>query len=85
MRDGSGPIDDELAEERLAELTEVGPALEEEGAESLVPGREDTSAQIAGHNPNFDVARSEAVVEGQVDETRYEIRQDVKVDEGTGA
>jgi N utilization substance protein A len=85
MRDGSGAIADELAEERLAELTETGPLLDEEGAESLVPGREDTSTQLAAHNPNFDVARSEAVVEGQADEARDEIRQDAKVDEGTGA
>ncbi len=41
--DGSGLISDEVAEERIAELTETGPALDEEGAESVVPGREDTS------------------------------------------
>src|SRR5579875_3868611 len=32
--DGSGLINDEVAEERLAEITEVGPDLDEEGAES---------------------------------------------------
>jgi N utilization substance protein A len=85
LRDGSGRINDELAEERLAELTETGPLLDEEGAESLVPGREDTSAQIAAHNPNFDIARSETVLEGQEDEPRDEIKQDAKVDEGSGA
>ena len=85
LRDGSGRINDEVAEERLAELTDTGPLLGEEGAESLVPGREDTSAQLAEHNPNFDVARSETVLEGQQDEARDEIKQDVKVDEGSGA
>ena len=85
LRDGSGRIDDELAEERLAELTETGDALDDEGAESLVPGRDDTSEQIARHNPNFDIARSETVLEGESDEARDEIKQDAKVDEGKGA
>ena len=83
-RDGSGRIVDELAEERLAELTETGPLLDEEGAESLVPGREDTGAVLAEHHPNTAIARAETVVEGNMDEPRDERREDVKVDEGAG-
>jgi N utilization substance protein A len=83
-RDGSGRITDEVAEERLAEVTEVGPLLDEEGAEALVPGREDTSAVLAEHHPNTEIARAEAVVEGNLDEPRDERREDVKVDEGAG-
>jgi N utilization substance protein A len=83
-RDGSGRIRDELAEERLAEVTETGPLLDEEGAESLVPGRFDTGAVLAAHHPNTEIARAEAVVEGNLDESRDERREDVKVDEGAG-
>src|SRR5579871_2272498 len=36
-RDGSGRVVDDVAEERLAEFTEVGRDLEDEGAESEVP------------------------------------------------
>ena len=84
-RDGSGRVVDEVAEERLAEITEVGPMLDGEGAESLDPGRDDTSAVLAEHHPNTEIARSEAVIEGNLDETRDEIRVDSKVDEGTGS
>jgi N utilization substance protein A len=83
-RDGSGRITDEVAEERLAEVTEVGPLLDEEGAESLTAGRDDTSAVLAEHHPNTEIARAEAVVEGNLDEPRDERREDVKVDEGAG-
>jgi transcription termination/antitermination protein NusA len=83
--DGSGRVADEVAEERIAEITEVGPALETEGAESLVPGREDTSAVLAEHEMNPEVARDEAVVEGNVEEVREEEVGEKKVDEGTGA
>jgi N utilization substance protein A len=74
-----------VAEERLAELTETGPMLDEEGAKPVAPGREDTSRRLAEHNPNFDVARSEAVVEGNVEEVKEEEIGERKVDEGTGA
>ena len=82
--DGSGRITDEVAEERLAEVTEVGPSLDEEGAKSLTPGRDDTSAVLAEHHPNTEIARAEAVIEGNLDEPRDERREDVKVDEGAG-
>jgi transcription termination/antitermination protein NusA len=82
--DGSGLISDELAEERLAEVTETGEALEDEGAESLDPGREDTSEVLAEHHPHAD---SDAVGEGNLDEPRNEAVENEedghkKVDEG---
>ncbi len=83
--DGTGPISDELAAERIEELTESGPALDTEGAKSLVPGRQDTSAILAGHETNPEVARDEAVVEGNAEEVREEALGEKKVDEGTGA
>jgi transcription termination/antitermination protein NusA len=81
--DGSGRITDDVAEERLAEVTEVGPDLDEEGAESVDPGEEDTSAILAAHEPNPEQARDEAVVEGNIEEVKEEELEDKKVDEGT--
>ncbi len=81
-RDGSGRITDDTAEERLAEVTETGPMLDGDGAEAMTPGRDDTSAVLREHHPNMEIARSEAVVEGNLDETRDERREDSKVDEG---
>jgi transcription termination/antitermination protein NusA len=82
--DGSGLINDEVAEERLAEVTEVGPALDEEGAESLVPGREDVSERLAENETDPEVALDEAVVEGNVEEVQEEELGEKNVDEGTG-
>ncbi len=79
--DGSGLINDEVAEERLAEVTEVGPALDEEGAESLVPGREDVSERLAENEINPELAGDDAVVEGNVEEVREEELGEKKVDE----
>jgi N utilization substance protein A len=84
-RDGTGRITDEVAEERLAEVTEVGPYVDDRGAEAVVPGREDTSAVLAEHETNPEVARDEAVVEGNIEETRQDRFDEKKVDEGTGA
>jgi len=85
-RDGTGVINDEVAEERLSEITEVGPFVGDRGAEPVVPGRDDTSAVLAEHETNPEVARDEAVVEGNVEETRTDrFNDDKKVDEGTGA
>ncbi len=84
-RDGSGRIADDTAEERLAEITETGPMLDGEGADVYTPGRDDTSATLAEHHPNTVIARSEAVIEGNVDEARDERKVDAKVDEGTGS
>jgi N utilization substance protein A len=70
--DGSGLINDEVAEEELAEITEVGPDLDEEGAESVVPGREDTSETLAEHRLKPEVADDDAVDEGNVEEVKDE-------------
>jgi N utilization substance protein A len=70
--DGSGLISDDVAEERIAELTETGPALDEEGAESVVPGREDTSEVLAEHEAVADADDNDAVNEGNVEEVRDE-------------
>ena len=82
--DGSGSIVDEVAEERMAELTEVGPGLDEEGAESLVPGREDVSERLVENETDPEAADDEAVVEGNVEEVREEALGEKKVDEETG-
>lgn len=87
-RDGSGRIVDDVAEERIAEFTEVGPDLDEEGAESFAPGNEDTSETLRRHHPNTDKARSDAIVEGNLEpgeEPRDEERGESKADEGPGA
>ena len=81
-QDGSGLISDDIARERMEELTESGPDVGEIGAISETPGREDTSEVLARHNPNYDLARSEAVDDGNVEEASHETRQDAKVDEG---
>ena len=80
--DGSGRVTDDTAQERLAEVTETGPMLDGDGAESLTPGRDDTSAVLREHHPNTEIARSETVIEGNLDETRDERKEDAKVDEG---
>ncbi len=76
-RDGSGLISDDLAEERLAEITEVGPDLDEQGALSIEPGREDVSERLAQNFPNHDaIPRSTAVNEGNVEEIKDEANSD---------
>jgi transcription termination/antitermination protein NusA len=74
--DGSGRIVDELAEERLAEVTETGPELETEGGESLVPGRDDVSERIAEEKPHnlahTELTDEDAVVEGNTEEIKDE-------------
>ncbi len=82
-RDGTGRIVDELAEEELAEFTEVGPAAADRGGRSVAPSLDDTSSTLRRHHPNTAIARSEDVVEGNLDEPRDEERGERKVDEGT--
>ena len=65
----------------MEELTESGPDLDGIGAESETPGREDTSEILARHNPDYDLARSETVDDGNVEQNN-DTRQDAKVDEG---
>jgi N utilization substance protein A len=72
--DGSGFISDEVAEERIAEVTETGPALEDEGASTVVPGREDTSQELAAHHAG---AESTQADEGGRQET-----EEAEKDEG---
>jgi hypothetical protein len=84
-RDGSGLIVDEIAEEKVAKFTEVGPLSADIGAKSLTPGRDNTSSILRRHHPNTGVARAEDVVDGNLDEPREESRMERKVDEGTAA
>ena len=67
---------------RLEELTESGPDLDDIGGISEAPGREDTSETLASHVPNYEIARSETVDDGNVEEVSQETRQEPKVDEG---
>lgn len=84
-RDGSGRVVDDIAEARIAKFTEAGPHTDGRGAESLEPGRDDTSKILRRHHPNTRIARAEDVVEGNLDEPREETRGERKVDEGTAA
>jgi hypothetical protein len=82
-RYGSGLIVDDAAEERIARFTESDPMLENLGAESVEPGRDDTSSVLRRHHANTTIARSDAVVEGNLDEPMDEIKTEPSVDEGT--
>src|SRR6204780_1231980 len=80
--DGSGRISDDVARMRMEELTEWGPYLDDVGAISEAPGREDTSEILADHVPNYEIARSETVGEGNVEEPSDETRGEAKGEEG---
>ncbi|WP_348262302.1 hypothetical protein P8935_21175 [Telmatobacter sp. DSM 110680] len=67
-RDGSGLIQDDAAEERIARFTESDPMLSNIGAISVEPGRDDTSAILRRHNPDNSSASSDALVEDNLDE-----------------
>ena len=82
--DTSGLIVDDVAEEEIARFTETGPMQKDQGVVSVAPGREDTSRRLRRHHPNT-VARSQDVVEGNLDEPRDEEVGERKVDEGTAA
>jgi hypothetical protein len=81
--DGSGLISDDLARLRMEELTESGPDLDEIGADfgNTRAGGYQRDV-LASHVPNYEIARSETVDEGNVEEASQETRQDAKVDEG---
>ena len=81
--DGSGWVVDEVAEEVVDAFTEEGPLQPERGAESLVPGRDNTSTTQRRHHPNAEVARGTEDV-GNRDEPKDEGRR-LNVDEGTAA
>jgi N utilization substance protein A len=80
--DGSGRLSDDVTRMRMEELTESGPDLDEIGGISEAPGQEDVSKTLASHVPNYEIARSEIVEEGNVEEPSQETLQDRKVDEG---
>jgi hypothetical protein len=82
-RDSSGRIVDDTAEERIARFTEADPMQGDIGALSVEPGRDDTSSILRRHHPNTSIARSDAVVEGNLDEPMDETIMERKVDEGT--
>jgi hypothetical protein len=82
-RDGSGRIVDDVAEESLARFTEASPLQGDIGAVSVEPGRDDTSGVLRQHHLSSSIARSDAVVEGNLDEPMDETIEDRKVDEGT--
>jgi len=84
-RDGSGIVVDDIAKERIAKFTETGPFQGIQGAVSLSPGRDDTSSILRHHHSNTEVARTDAIVEDNVDEPQDEIKSDSRADEGTGA
>lgn len=82
-RDGTGRIVDDTAEEELARFTETGPMQPDQGVVAVEPGRDDTSDVLRQHHPNTGTARSQNVVEGNLDEPSNEQVLDRKVDEGT--
>ena len=54
----------------MAELTEVGPDLDEEGAKSVAPGNEDTSETLVEHETHPEPGEDDAVVGGNVEQVR---------------
>ena len=82
-RDGSGRIVDDTAEERIARFTEANPMQDDLGVVSVEPGRDDTSRILRRHHPKAANGRSEAIVEGNLDEPMDETITEREVDEGT--
>lgn len=70
--DGTGLIVDEWAEERIAMLTETEPLHDARGARSVAPGSDDTSEEIRRHHPDMEIVDADALVEGNVEDTRDE-------------
>jgi hypothetical protein len=81
--DSSGRIVDDTAEERIARFTEADPMQGDIGVVSVEPGRDDTSRTLRRHHPNSSIARSDAVIEGNLDEPMDETIMERKADEGT--
>lgn len=81
--DSSGRVVDDTAEERTARFTEADPMQAELGALSVEPGRDNTSDVLRKHHPNTQIARSDAIVEGNLDEPMNETITDRRADEGT--
>jgi hypothetical protein len=73
-RDGSGRVDDDVAEEQIAAFTEVGPMADDRGGASVAPGRDDTSAVLRRHRTHSEAGDysdadddSDAILEGNID------------------
>jgi hypothetical protein len=73
-RDGSGRVDDDVAEEQIAAFTEVGPMADDRGGVSVAPGRDDTSTVLRRHRPHSEADGysdadddSDAILEGNID------------------
>jgi hypothetical protein len=73
-RDGSGRVDDDVAEEQIAAFTEVGPMADDRGGKSVAPGRDDTSAVLKRHRPHSEADDysdadddSDAILQGNID------------------
>jgi len=56
--EGSGLIDDEVAEEQIGEVTETGEGGEDDGAEPVAPGSHDVSHRLVETAVSEDVAES---------------------------
>jgi N utilization substance protein A len=56
--EGSGLIDDDVAEEQIGEITETGEGAEDDGAEPVAPGGHDTSHRLEETAVLEDVAES---------------------------
>lgn len=82
-RDSTGRIVDDTAEERLAPFTEADPMQGGIGVVAVEPGRDDTSRILSRHHPNATVARSDDIVEGNLQEPMDETVNERKIDEGT--
>src|SRR5277367_260911 len=54
--EGSGLIDDEVAEEQLAEITETGEELDGEGADAVAPGEHDVNERLRETKVDEDIA-----------------------------
>lgn len=85
VRDGSGRVVDDIAEEQIAKFTEVGRLQPNLGGLPVAPGHDDTSKAIRQHHPSPELERTESVVEGNLDEPRDEAVSERKVDDGTAA
>jgi hypothetical protein len=82
-RDGSGRVIDDAAEGRMARFTESDRMKDDLGAASVEPGRDDTSSVLRSHHLNSSIARSDAIIEGNLDEPMDETITERNVDEGT--
>jgi transcription termination/antitermination protein NusA len=70
--DGTGRVVDEVAEERIAALTETEPLQDARGARSVEAGNDDTSEEIRRHHPGMQIVDADALSEGNIEETRDE-------------